>query len=89
MIPTILMMSGYGQHHTNEPDPQKPQKTLKPYVTIDLEGIRKLVDNPQQCDKSKAQWLIPSTLPSRNFKQQEQQGEFWLLWADFDDHPPI
>jgi hypothetical protein len=50
--------------------------------------MRKLVDNPQQCEKAQAQWLIPSTLPSRNFKQQEQLGQFWMLWADFDDHPP-
>jgi hypothetical protein len=76
-----------GQHHTNEPDPQKPQKTLKPYVTIDLDGIFALVDNPQQCDKARAQWLIPSTLPSRNFKHQEQEGEFWTLWADLDNDP--
>jgi len=84
----ILMTSGYGQHHTNEPDPKKPDKKLTPYLTIGFEGIFALVDNPQQVDKAQAKWLIPSTTLSRNFKHQEQQGEFWMLWADFDDHPP-
>ena len=84
----ILMTSGIGQSHTNEVDPKKPNRKRTPYSTIDIEGIRALVDNPQRCDKARAQWLIPSTTLSRNFKNQEQQGEFWMLWADFDDHPP-
>lgn len=83
----ILMTSGYGQHHTDEPDPNKPNKILRPYVTIGLVGIRGLVDNPQKCDKAQAQWLIPSELPSRNFKRQEQEGTFWMLGADLDDDP--
>ena len=51
----IYMTSGIGQYHTNESDPAKPDKLLTPYRTIDIEGIRALVDNPQQVDKSQSQ----------------------------------
>jgi len=79
------MVSGFGQFHTNEPAPGNPGKKLTPYVTIDFPGIRAMVDNPQAVDKPQGQWLIPSVLLSRNFKRQEQDGEFWLLWADYDE----
>ncbi|WP_293008138.1 hypothetical protein [Nitrosomonas sp.] len=78
-----LFCSGYGQYHTNE----SGKKARKPYLQIDLAGIRQLVDNPQQVDKSQSQWLIPSTLLSRTFKEQEKDGEFYLLWADIDMNP--
>lgn len=81
------MTSGYGQYHTNDSDPKKPEKRLTPYVGIDLAGIRDLVDNPQVVDKPKAQWFIPSTLSTRNFAEQEQNGVFWMLWADLDSNP--
>jgi hypothetical protein len=86
--PTLC--SGFGQFHTNESVPENPTKNLTPYVGITLDGIRALVDNPQQVDKAKAQWMIPSTLMSRTFKKQEANGEFWFLWADIDkDAPPL
>ena len=78
-----LLCSGYGQFHTDEPNKQN----RKPYAQINLEEIRKLVDTPQQVDKPQAQWFIPSTLLSRTFKDQEQSGEFWMLWADIDVNP--
>ena len=59
----------------------------KPYLVIDLAGIRQLVDHPQEVDKGKAQWVIPSTLKTRNFKDQEERGEYWMLWADLDKNP--
>lgn len=82
------LVSGKGQFHTNEPDPKKPKKLLTPYLTIISETICHLVDHPQQVDKTQAQWVIATTLPSRNFKEQEQHGEYWMMWADLDDHPP-
>lgn len=85
---TTGLVSGIGQYHTNEYDPENPGKKLTPYLTIDLGGIRALVDTPQQVDKANAQWLIPSSYPSRTFKEQEQHGEYWLLWADLDKNPP-
>ncbi len=80
----INFTSGIGQHHTNEPG--KPNR--KPYLAIGFSEIQALVDNPQQVDKAQAQWIIPSTHPSRTFKEQEAHGEYWLLWADFDKNPP-
>lgn len=80
-------MSGKGKFHTNEADPAKPDKILTPYLEIDLVGIRSLVDNPQRVDKSKAEWFIPSTLKSRIAKDQEKNGEYWILWCDFDINP--
>lgn len=81
------MVSGFGQYHTNEADPADPAKKLVPYTSITLDGIRALVDNPQQVDKSQAQWVIPSHVPSRNFSMQLVQGKYWMLWADFDTDP--
>ena len=85
---STLMVSGIGQLHTNEPDPVKPDKLLAPYLTIGVRGIQAMVDSPQQVDKPEAQWLIPSSFPSRKFKTQEQSGQYFALWADLDDHPP-
>jgi hypothetical protein len=82
-----MMTSGYGQYHTNEADLHKPTKELTPYLTIDMDGIRALVDHPQRVDKAKAQWLIPSTLPVRNFEQQRADGECSIMWTDFDTNP--
>lgn len=83
-----LMISGIGQFHTNEADPTKPDKKVTPYLRLGFDAIKAMVNNPQQVDKAQAQWLIPSSLPSRNFKEQEQHGEYWMLWADLDKHPP-
>lgn len=84
--PCGAMVSGFGQLHTDEADPKKPEKKLTPYTSIDLEGIRAMVDKPKSVPKEHAQWLIPSTLPSRTFKTQEANGQFWMLWADLDNN---
>lgn len=73
-------ISGYGQYHTSK----SKGKTYKP---IDLQYIRKLVDEPQQTPKKSAQWFIPSSLPSRVFEEQELHGEYGYLWADLDVNP--
>jgi hypothetical protein len=83
----IKFVSGLGQHHTNDADHDNPNKKLTPYLEIDLDGIRALVDNPQKVDKTQAQWFIPSRLKSRTFKEQQAHGEYWMLWADFDTNP--
>ncbi len=77
------MVSGFGQFHTDEEGATK----RTPYTAITWAGVQALVDNPQQVPKADAQWLIPSVLPSRKFLRQEAEGEFWLLWADFDMEP--
>lgn len=78
-----LFCSGFGQFHSNE----ETADIKKHYVTIGWNKTRDLVDNPQQVDKTQAQWLIPSTLLSRVFKEQEASGEYWLSWADIDTNP--
>jgi hypothetical protein len=87
VIKTARFVSGLGQHHTNDADPNNPNKKLTPYLDIDLAGIRALIDKPQKVDKQSAQWFIPSTLKSRRFKDQENDGEYSMLWADFDKNP--
>jgi hypothetical protein len=69
------LCSGYGQYD-------------KQPGTITWQQVLELIDNPQQVDKSQSQWLIPSTLLSRTFKEQEQCGEFHSLWSDIDKEPP-
>ena len=72
------LLSGFGAHHSEK---------LRPYVTIDLAQIRVMVDDPPSVDKLTAKWLIPSTLLTRTFQAQEQEGAFWMLWADLDEVP--
>lgn len=71
-------ISGFGASHSEK---------NRPYTTIDLAGIRALVDAPAGVDKLQAQWFIPSTLLTRTFREQEAHGEFWMLWADLDQEP--
>lgn len=84
----IKVTSGIGQYHTNEPDSAQPEKKLTPYLAIGCSEIMDRVDHPESVDKTKGQWLIPSSLPRRNAKAQEADGEFHLLWADLDKAPP-
>jgi len=86
-IDSTGMVSGFGKYHTNEPEPGNPRKTLTPYVTVTWEEIQAKVDNPSSIPKEQAQWVIPSTLLSRNKKKQEVEGQYLMLWADFDTDP--
>lgn len=77
------LVSGYGKLHTNNPD----AVNRTPYETIDWAGIQARTDEPQEVDKSKAQWLIPSSYLSplsRQASTQKANGVFHLLWADLD-----
>lgn len=84
----IEMCSGYGQFHTNEPDSNNPTKKLTEYLTIDRVAINRMIDEPQQVGKEKAQWFIPSTYMSRNAEQQKQHGLYHALTVDLDKQPP-
>ncbi len=79
----VPFVSGIGQYHTNEPDKEK----RKPYLSVTLAEIRAMVDEPPSVPKARGQWFIPSTLPRRNAAEQEQHGEYWMLWADLDSNP--
>jgi len=78
------LCSGYGQHHS-----PNASHNPKPLAGVTWEEILELVDNPQKVGKSEAQWLIPSTLKSRAAIDQKAHGEYWLLWADIDENPPV
>lgn len=80
---TAKLVSGIGQTHTDEPG----KEHRRPYLSITLAEIRAMVDNPPSVPKAKGQWFIPSTLPRRSFAEQEQHGEYWMLWADLDKDP--
>ena len=75
----IKLCSGYGATHTSK---------NKPLTTVIWDEITALVDCPQEVEKSKSQWVIPSTLSSRQSKAQEQKGDYRMLWADIDHSPP-
>jgi hypothetical protein len=80
------MISGYGQHHTNEPG--GPEKRLYPYLNVTYSQVLLLAQNPPCAPKKNGQWLIPSSYPSRCFKLQKEHGLFEACWLDFDDTPP-
>lgn len=74
----LPMVSGFGQFATDR-DGSNPDAL----TTISFHEVRELVDNPQQVEKGRAQWLIPSTHPSR--KGHEKYGKRPLIWADLDE----
>lgn len=73
--------SGIGSYHSefNKTNPN-------PYVTITLEKIEKLINDPPCVSKSNCQWAIFSTKLSRELKIQRSEGVFYALWADIDEH---
>lgn len=80
--PANGMISGHGSWHTNK-------NGRNPYKRLEWSDIVGMVDKPQPgIDKAQAQWLIPSSLDSRVFKEQESGGSFFALWADLDKDPP-
>lgn len=78
------VITGFGQFHTNETSPSNSSKLLKSYANVGLAEIRKMVDSPCSVQKSNAQWIIPSSYPSRKFDEQVSHGEYSYLWADLD-----
>jgi len=74
----VSFCSGFGVNHSEK---------HRPLTTVTWEDITRLVDNPQAVEKERGQWVIPSTLVTRQGKSQEKDGEYWILWADIDDDP--
>ena len=82
-LPNVLLVSGLGQYHSNEAN----AKVKRSYMPVMMSIIETMLENPPSSDKTKAQWAIFSTLESRTFAEQLEKGEFWALWADFDEQP--
>ena len=74
----VNFCSGFGVNHSEK---------YKPLFTTTWDEITQLVDHPQDVEKERGQWIIPSTLVTRQGKAQEKDGEYWMLWADIDDDP--
>jgi hypothetical protein len=74
----LKLCSGIGRNHTER---------NKPLNTVVWDDITALVDNPQDVEKDQAQWIIPSSLLSRDTKKQEVAGEYWTLLVDLDEDP--
>lgn len=74
----LRMVSGFGQYATD-----RDGSTPEALTTISFHEVRELVDNPQQVEKPRSQWLIPSTYQSR--KGHDKNGKRPLIWADLDE----
>ena len=74
----LPMVSGFGQYATDR-DGSNPDAL----TTINFYDVRDLVDAPQQVEKPRSQWLIPSTHKSR--KNHDKHGLRPLIWADLDE----
>ncbi len=78
------LCSGFGKYHTDSQTSPKP----RPFATCSFAEIVEIAINPPEVSKSNAQWIIPSTLLSRNRAKQFTEGQFYLLVADIDEEPP-
>lgn len=74
------LCSGFGKYHTDKATSKKP----KPFNTITLNDIGRMVEYPPSVAKEEAQWFIPSSLLTRNAEKQRQEGCFYAIWCDFD-----
>ncbi len=83
--PIAPMVSGQGQ--MNSETAKRPEDRI-PYTSITYPHIVSLAENPPSVPKPKARWVIPSTLATRNFGDQEVDGVFHMLWGDIDHGSP-
>lgn len=61
------------------------------YDTVTLEYITNMVVNPQVCEKSQGQWVIPSEYnahDARSHRVQKLKGKYWALVGDVDSGNP-
>lgn len=79
-LPDNPLCSGFGEYHTDNPTSPEP----KPYKTITLNNMLRMVEHPPSVAKEKAQWFIPSRLFTRNAKKQRTNGTFFAVWGDID-----
>lgn len=78
------LCSGFGQYHS-----ANHKTNPKPYLVVADEQIISMAKNPPSVDKSTAQWIIPSTLLSREATAQRDKGEYPAVWCDFDNHTEL
>lgn len=76
--------TGTGQFHSNE----ATAKERKPYGTKTDADIFALALDPVSVPKPEAPWALLSGYPSRNFKEQEQNGSYNAIALDIDSNAP-
>lgn len=93
---SLSFCTGYGQADTHSQEIIGRDGQRKPnahpsagmdYRTITPKEVVALVENPLRDEKSKAQWIIPSTYAgadARAHSVQRERGEFWFLPLDVD-----
>lgn len=79
-LPDNPLCSGFGEYHTDKPTSPTP----KPYKTITLNNVLRMVEHPTSVAKEEAQWFIPSRLLTRNAEKQRADGAFFAVWGDID-----
>ena len=80
----VKFCSGFGQHDT-----PRLSKNPQSFLRITYKDIEAMAEDPQDRPKEKAQWVIPSTLPSRVYETQRKQGDRHFLTFDKDKNPDI
>jgi len=75
----INLTSGQGASHSN---------SNGELSSIAFNEIIQLAHNPDNVEKTKAQWFMASILKTRTLKDQESDGQFAVIWCDIDKSPP-
>lgn len=75
--------SGHGQTHS-----PNAKRNARDYVPITWTEILDMIENPPQVDKAQGQWAIFSTLQSRVFERQRNEGTLYVAWSDLDKNAP-
>ncbi len=79
----INFCSGFGKHHTNNPDAKRP----KDLVTTSYNKIIELAKNPPGIDKHNAQWVIATDTVKRD-KATLLDAQYHMLVIDLDVNTP-
>lgn len=75
----IELTSGHSASHSN---------SNGELSSIAFNDIIKLAHNPDNVEKTKAQWFMASILKTRTLKDQKSDGQFAVIWGDIDKSPP-
>ena len=75
----INLTNGHGASHSN---------SNGELSSIAFNEIIQLAHNPDNVEKTKAQWFMASILKTRTLKDQESDGKFGVIWCDIDKSPP-
>ena len=80
----IKFCSGFGQK-----DSPKYSNNPESFLRLTYQDIKSMAEDPQDIPKNRAQWCIPSILPSRVYEDQRKHGDRHFLTFDKDQNPEI